>query len=518
MADKYRRGRDIKAAPTQTVNLRQKGPAPVRGLLIFLSVLVLGLSGAGYYVAGNTFSKGPTIGGDKSTFGQAADGATDILLVGSDSRSDAEGNALTPDEINMLRAGDEENDNTDTIMVIRIPNDGSSATAVSIPRDTYIHDAKNGNMKINGVYGTYKNEKKAELSQKGGIEGAKLEKESKEAGQRALMDTVSNLSGIKIEHYAEVGLLGFVLLTDAVGGVDVCLNEAVDDEFSGAKFKAGRQTLNGPDALSFVRQRHGLPRGDLDRVVRQQVFMASIVNKVLSSGTLSSPTKLAELSSAVRRTVNLVGNLDPAQFAVQMQNLAGGNVQFSTIPVTSIDGVGDYGESVVTINTKDVNKFFQTLLGEKSEPSSSAPPSDNPKQALLDATRNTSINVLNATQTSGLAAAVAGALGDMGLKIDQVTNAEPGLYNQTTIVASRADDPAAIVLAGELGGLPIQASNSLNANEVAVVVGSDYDGPKSNSPITESPEEVGQAGSDKSSDAAKSPNIDAGGDGPRCVN
>ena len=518
MADKYRRGRDIKAAPTQTVNLRQKGPAPVRGLLIFLSVLVLGLSGAGYYVAGNTFSKGPTIGGDKSTFGQAADGATDILLVGSDSRSDAEGNALTPDEINMLRAGDEENDNTDTIMVIRIPNDGSSATAVSIPRDTYIHDAKNGNMKINGVYGTYKNEKKAELSQKGGIEGAKLEEESKNAGRKALMDTVSNLSGIKIEHYTEVGLLGFVLLTDAVGGVDVCLNEAVDDEFSGAKFKAGRQTLNGPDALSFVRQRHGLPRGDLDRVVRQQVFMASIVNKVLSSGTLSSPSKFADLSEAVRRSVKLDANLDPAQFAVQMQNLAGGNVQFSTIPVTSIDGVGDYGESVVTINTKDVNKFFQTLLGENSEPSSSAPPSDNPKQALLDATRNTSINVLNATQTSGLAAAVAGALGDMGLKIDQVTNAEPGLYNQTTIVASRADDPAAIALAGELGGLPIQASNSLNANEVAVVVGSDYDGPKSNSPITESPEEVGQAGSDKSSDAAKSPNIDAGGDGPRCVN
>ena len=518
MADKYRRGRDIKAAPTQTVNLRQKGPAPVRGLLIFLSVLVLGLSGAGYYVAGNTFSKGPTIGGDKSTFGQAADGATDILLVGSDSRSDAEGNALTPDEINMLRAGDEENDNTDTIMVIRIPNDGSSATAVSIPRDTYIHDAKNGNMKINGVYGTYKNERKAELSQKGGIEGAKLEEESKNAGRKALMDTVSNLSGIKIEHYAEVGLLGFVLLTDAVGGVDVCLNEAVDDEFSGAKFKAGRQTLNGPDALSFVRQRHGLPRGDLDRVVRQQVFMASIVNKVLSSGTLSSPSKFADLSEAVRRSVKLDANLDPAQFAMQMQNLAGGNVQFSTIPVTSIDGVGDYGESVVTINTKDVNKFFQTLLGEKSEPSSSAPPSDNPKQALLDATRNTSINVLNATQTSGLASAVAGALGDMGLKIDQVTNAEPGLYNQTTIVASRADDPAAIALAGELGGLPIQASNSLNANEVAVVVGSDYDGPKSNSPITESPEEVGQAGSDKSSDAAKSPNIDAGGDGPRCVN
>ena len=160
MADKYRRGRDIKAAPTQTVNLRQKGPAPVLGLLIFLSVLVLGLSGAGYYVAGNTFSKGPTIGGDKSTFGQAADGATDILLVGSDSRSDAEGNALTPDEINMLRAGDEENDNTDTIMVIRIPKMVPPQPPYPSARYVYPRRPKNGNMKINGVYGTYKNEKK----------------------------------------------------------------------------------------------------------------------------------------------------------------------------------------------------------------------------------------------------------------------------------------------------------------------------------------------------------------------
>ena len=522
MTDKYRRGRDIQAAPSYTPQLRQKGPAPLRGLLVILSVLVLVISGFGYFAIGRIGNEiasagNLALGGEGNKFGEAPDGATDILLVGSDSRTDAQGNPLTPEEIGLLRAGDEENDNTDTIMVIRIPNDGSSATAVSIPRDTYIRDKQNGNMKINGVYGTYKNEKKAELTEKGEKDDAAMEEQAKDAGRKALVENVSDLTGITIDHYAEIGLLGFVLLTDAVGGVDVCLNEAVNDEFSGANFPAGRQTLGGADALSFVRQRHGLPRGDLDRIVRQQVFMASIVSKVLSSGTLSNPSKLSSLGEAVTRSVKLDKDLDVMTFALQLQNLAGGNVHFSTIPVTSIDGTGDHGESVVTIDRKEVSKFFKTLLGEDSpapESSTSAPSND--KQPLLDATRNTTVYVLNATTTSGLAASVAGALSEMGLKTGDVTNAQPGLYNQSTIVAPRADDPAALALAGELGGLPLQASNSLNNGEIAVVVGPDYDGPRSNNPVTEDPAEVGQPG--ESSDAAESPNFDAGGNGPRCVN
>ncbi|MBZ4341508.1 LCP family protein, partial [Mycobacterium tuberculosis] len=78
----------------------------------------------------------------------------------------------------------------------------------------------------------------------------------------------------------------------------VCLNEAVDEPLSGARFPAGVQTLNGTQALSFVRQRHDLPRGDLDRIVRQQVFMASLVRNVLSAGTLTNPSRLRELSNA----------------------------------------------------------------------------------------------------------------------------------------------------------------------------------------------------------------------------
>ncbi|TIH61232.1 LytR family transcriptional regulator, partial [Klebsiella pneumoniae] len=152
----------------------------------------------------------------------------------------------------------------------------------------------------------------------GGVEVC-LNKESTEAGRSALIDAVANLTGITVDHYAEVGLLGFVLLTNAVGGVEVCLNNDVDDDFSGAHFKKGKQTLDGADALSFVRQRHGLPRGDLDRIARQQAFMASLAHKVLSTGTLTNTSKISKLSEAVERSVVLDNDWDVMSFATQMQ-------------------------------------------------------------------------------------------------------------------------------------------------------------------------------------------------------
>ena len=218
-------------------------------------------------------------------------------------------------------------------MVIRVPNDGSSATAVSIPRDTYVKDDELGNMKINGVFAAHAAERRSELEAEGADE-QRIAREELAAGREGLVTTVAELTGIEVDHYAEIGLLGFVLLTDAVGGVDVCLNEPVQDEFSGADFPAGRQTLDGVDALKFVRQRHGLPRGDLDRVTRQQAFMASMVQKLLSAGTLTNPGRLNDLRGAVERSVVIDEDWDVMSFAAQLSNLAGGNVTFTTIPVT----------------------------------------------------------------------------------------------------------------------------------------------------------------------------------------
>lgn len=532
MTEKYRPVRDIQAAPVAVQSTKQAGPVVVRSVVAFFSVLVLLISGLGYFAVGSindvANAGNLTLGGGTGVRdGETLDGATDILLVGSDSRSDAQGNALSDEELALLRAGDEENDNTDTIMVIRVPNDGSSASAVSIPRDTYIHDDEYGNMKINGVYGAYKDARHTELVEQGFTNDVELESRSKEAGREGLIDAVSNLTGVTVDHYAEIGLLGFVLLTDAVGGVEVCLNEPVNEPLSGADFDAGRQTLGGSDALSFVRQRHGLPRGDLDRIVRQQAFMASLVSQVLSSGTLTNPGKLSALADAVMRSVIIDEGWDVMGFATQLQNLAGGNVTFTTIPVTSIDGVGDYGESVVTVDLDQIHTFFEDALGSdepeedtSGEDTSGESSGETTGESSGEATSNANVmvHVLNASGEAGLAGGVAGHLEGLGYTIEEIGNALDGLYYESQVLAADPTDPQVEALAEELGGLPIVANASLDADTIIVISHIDYAGPTAE--VTTGPisTPVGQPGGDASGEPILSPEIDAGGDGPRCVN
>src|SRR5246500_1260700 len=278
------------------------------------------------------------------------DGAIDILLVGLDSRTDAHGNPLSAEELETLRAGDDEATNTDTIILIRIPNNGRSATAISIPRDSYVAAQGLGKTKINGVYGQTREAKRASLVQAGDSAQDAMA-QGTEAGRDALIKTVADLTGVTVDHYAEIGLLGFALITDALGGVDVCLKEAVFEPLSGADFPAGRQRLNGPQALSFVRQRHELPRGDLDRVVRQQVVMASLAHRVISGKTLSSPATMNRLQKAIQRSVVLSSGWDIMDFVNQLQKLAAGRIAFATIPVLDESGWSDDGmHSVVRVD------------------------------------------------------------------------------------------------------------------------------------------------------------------------
>ncbi|MDP9851873.1 LCP family protein [Corynebacterium lowii] len=532
-----RPSRNIQAPPRAGISLAQAGSKPLKTLLAVLAVLVLLLSALGYFAVGRLGSQLASAGnlqlGGATAKGSAPDGATDILLVGSDSRTDAQGKPLSRAELDALRAGDEEGAyNTDTIMLIRVPNDGTSATAVSIPRDTYIRDDTYGNLKINGVFSSYKTAKEDELHSEGVTDEKRVEKQSTEAGRAGLISAVTDLTGIEVDHYAEVGLLGFVLLTDAVGGVDVCLNEAVNDEFSGANFHAGTQTLDGHQALAFVRQRHGLPRGDLDRVVRQQAFMASMVNKVLSAGTLTNPSRLGDMSQAVERSVVLDENMDIMSFATQLSNLAGGNVVFNTIPVTSIDGTGDYGESIVTVDTAQVHEYMDSLLGSKEPETSEDAPEANEDHTEEESTapqNPATITVLNAGSISGLAGSVAAHLTETGYTIAETTNALPGVYSTSQIVAPSAEDPAAQELSDKLGNLPISVNESLEPGTLIVVTAEDYTGPRDDAamateetaPTTSAApkveEAVGQPGADFGT-AEVAPKIDAGGHGPRCVN
>ncbi|GAB3289977.1 LCP family protein [Parasphingorhabdus pacifica] len=262
------------------------------------------------------------------------DGAVDILLAGVDSRTDARGNPLPDDVLDRLRAGDNEAHLTDTLMLVHIPEDGSGAVAYSFPRDTYVRIPEgHGKHKINSAFGRGKAEAAERLRARGVKSSAEVERRSASAGRKLMLRTVEQLSGVSIDHYAEVNLLGFYEITKAVGGVPVCLKGPVEDELSGASFRAGHQKISGSDALAFVRQRHGLPRGDLDRVVRQQAFLAGLVRSMLDAGVLTDPTKLRRVIESVQASLVLDEEWDVMSFARQLEGLAGGAVRFETIPV-----------------------------------------------------------------------------------------------------------------------------------------------------------------------------------------
>lgn len=440
------------------------------------------------------------------------DGAIDILLVGLDSRTDAHGNPLSEEELATLRAGDDESTNTDTIILIRIPNNGKSATAISIPRDSYVEAPGVGKMKINGVYGSAYFDKKTELVEQKGMDPAQAEPEATEAGREALIKTVANLTGVTVDHYAEIGLLGFALITDALGGVNVCLKDAVYEPLSGADFPAGWQKLNGPQALSFVRQRHDLPRGDLDRVTRQQAVMASLAHEVISSKTLSSPSTLNRLEDAVQRSVVLSDGWDIMEFAEQLQKLAAGSVAFATIPILEEAGWSDDGmQSVVRIDAAHVKEWVAGLLQEQDE---------GKTEQLAYAPSKTTVDVVNDSDVNGLAAAVSQVLTNKGFATGNTGNNEGGHVTGSQVQAAKADDLGAQAVSKELGGLPIIEDASVSPGSARVVLAGDYTGPGSGldgSDPTLATADPAAAGTTDSA-PAPSPILTAGSDDPECVN
>lgn len=473
------RPRSVPRAADLSVDTRERLQRSGKALIALITAILLVVTGVAW-VWWSRFAddivRGPGIS-------SKPDGATDILLVGTDSRTDAKGNPLTKTELARLNAGvDDGTLNTDTIILIRIPNDGRSATAISIPRDAYVAIPDQGKGKINSAFAGAANVTRDKALAEGENEKDAILK-GNEDGRKALIETVANLTGVSVDRYAEIGLVGFSRLTNAVGGVDVCLKKPVNDSFSGARFKSGKQTLKGPQALSFVRQRHGLPRGDLDRVTRQQVFMASLASKILSTGTLTSPSKLSQLQNALSTSVTLDQDWDVMGFAKELANLSAGNVKFSTVPVVRDDGWSDDGQqSVVVVDPKQVQAYVTGLLGgkagelktKKSTTSSAAPAVPSVERSSY------TVDVVNAGSTTGLASGVSTFLGGKGFgqgSTGNASSAESSSSAKSAVLASSANDQGAKAVAALLGGLPVVASDSVESGHVKVLIQDGYSGP-----------------------------------------
>ena len=190
---------------------------------------------------------------------------------------------------------------TDTMMIVHVPADGTKATLISLPRDSYVHIKGHGMDRLNSAYVYGYNDA-----------GNVSTDQRRSAGANLLISTITDLTGLTINHYIQVSLLGFYEISDAIGGVPVTLCHAVDDTHaanqaaglsggSGLKLSKGRHVIKGVTALEFVRQRHFLPRGDLDRVRRQQYFLTAAFRQVASVGDPDQAARPGQCHQAQHR-------------------------------------------------------------------------------------------------------------------------------------------------------------------------------------------------------------------------
>jgi LCP family protein required for cell wall assembly len=400
------------------------------------------------------------------------DGAVDILLVGIDSRTDAQGNPLSEEVLAMLNGGIPDGEqNTDTMILVHIPVDGTRAVAISFPRDSYVEMADGfGKHKLNSAFARQRNTVDQQLRSQGVTDEARIRTESMAAGRKTLIKTIENMTGgsVRVDRYAEVNLASFYEVTKAIGGVEVCLREPTSDSDSGANFQAGQQTIEGAAALSFVRQRKNLPGGDLDRIVRQQVFIGALAKKVLSTGTLTDSDKLNGLVEAVQKSVILSSGWDITTFAEQMQGLVGGNFEFKTIPVGEPTDTYSDG-NVLPVNPAQVRKFLTDLAAEK-DTTSKAPATST----SLPTPPNSSITVqvFNAAGVQGLASQVMNTLAAKGFQRGPVASA-PQNSDTTVVRYAPGEEGSARKVAAELGAA-VEEDPSVQKGQVQVFVGSDY--------------------------------------------
>ncbi|MBU5942330.1 LCP family protein [Streptomyces griseoincarnatus] len=246
---------------------------------------------------------------------------TNYLIVGSDSRE-----GLSDEDKKRLRTGSSEGKRTDSVMILHTGDNGP--TLISLPRDS--------NVEIP----TFKGSESGKTYQGTGRQ-VKLNAAYAEDGPELLVRTVEFNTGLHIDHYVEIGFAGFANIVDAVGGVEIDIPQDIKDTKSGADLKKGKQTLNGEEALAFVRTRYALAGSDLDRTKNQQKFLSALANQVATPGTVLNPFRLYPTMSAGLDSLIVdkeMGLFDLADMFWSMKGVSGGEGTSMNMPLAGSSG------------------------------------------------------------------------------------------------------------------------------------------------------------------------------------
>ncbi|MDN5917681.1 MAG: LCP family protein [Pseudonocardia sp.] len=330
----------------------RRGRRVLIGLLVAVLVLVLAAAGAIFALTqsiGNDISRIPDAFRNlQDTDRPATFGGTTFLLVGTDTRATgATTGSFAPAEVD---AGSQR---SDVIMLATVQPDGTTGSVVSIPRDSWVNVPGRGMNKINAAYAF--------------------------GGPSLLIETVEGLTGVRVDHFGVIDFAGFQTLVDSVGGIDVNIDRATSN--AGVEFAAGPNHLDGAGALAYVRQRHDLPNGDIDRARRQQNALRALLSRVQQQAS-SNPLALYDLSRSVGDTVSIddtLSNTGLAGLAVQYRDLRSSGISFVTSPVA---GLGREGEqSVVYLDEEKAEELWDSIRNGSVARYVDA----NPSQALDDA-------------------------------------------------------------------------------------------------------------------------------------
>jgi LCP family protein required for cell wall assembly len=399
--------------------------------------------------------------------------AQNILLIGSDTRAFA-GSA----KYGRLVAGAR----SDTAILVHLGAGASKAILVSIPRDSYVQIPKcrrpDGGLsqpqhnKFNAAYSI--------------------------GGPACTIATVESLTNIRIDHFVEVNFAGFKNMVNALGGVTLCVPQAINDPIvrsgngfhgSGLVLPAGNDHLNGEQALGYVRARYSLGDGsDLGRIKRQQAFLSAVVRKATSTGLLLDVPALYSFLNAATKSVQT----DPGFKLLQLKDLAGrlhglkpGKVVMLTVPLSDTDAYRDIGgsrASVVIWDDARASLLWNALRTDGPLPGTAPLPSPSPSTTasasaptLIVAPSHIRVRILNGTGQPGIAHKVADQLAAEGFDIVGVGDADSPSYTTTFVRYGTTKNESSETLAAAVPGSDRQLDGSLGS-VLQLVVGSNYAG------------------------------------------
>ncbi|MFC6715317.1 LCP family protein [Branchiibius cervicis] len=322
---------DVDTAEAQSGAKRRKPVSKLKvALLSLASILtVLVLVGGGFALYLNHLLDANVKHGAMLPVGSqpaknpGAGDAQNILLLGSDSRDQEIG------------AGSR----SDVIQLMHIDNDRSRIDIIHFPRDMYVDIPGHGKNKINAAY-SY-------------------------GGAPLLVQTMQSMLNLRIDHVAQIDFQGFADLTDTLGGVRLYVPQGFDEPGFGTWTK-GWHDMNGEQALGFVRERHQLAQGDLDRGRNQQAWIQAVLAKTLSAGTLLNPVTLSTAIDDVTRYTTVDESFDSStirSLALSLRNIRGEDLHFKTAPISGFENIG--GQDVDIVDTQLLAQLGKALATDQ---------------------------------------------------------------------------------------------------------------------------------------------------------